>query len=153
MYLRVAHRARLVLSVLVVKARRFWNITTGRQRMALQTKQIHLAYPEQTRIRRTVRSMATGTPLLLHRNMLECERTHGLGVAIRTHREFSCGSAQLPPNQSAVRVMAVAALNQPNIHPVSVRPGKFRFLGRMAAIAQKNLFVREQVITLGCVVW
>ena len=75
----------------------------------------------------------------LHRRMLKDEGTHSIGVALGTDCELSGSRADLVTGLRAVRIMAIAALYQPDVDTVTVGPGKLCFLRRMAAETQLRL--------------
>ena len=107
--------------------------------MALHAQQIDLAHPQQTRIARTMRSMASRATFLLHRNVLEGKRPHRLGMAIRADGELARSRPQLTFHKSSVWVMAIAALNQSHVHAMAVWPAELCLLRCVTAVAQQRL--------------
>ena len=75
----------------------------------------------------------------LHRRVFKDERTHCVGMALSADRKLTCGGTNLMSGLRAVRIMAVAALHQADVDPVTVRPGELSPLRRVAAIAQVGL--------------
>src|SRR6516165_3811373 len=89
------------------------------------------------------------TGLSLHRSVFEDKRTHGVGVALGAYRKLACGRTQLPANRCLVRVVAVAALNQPNIDAVPVRSSKLRLLRAVTTEAEGGLRLDQQEVNVG----
>ena len=84
----------------------------------------------------------------LHRSMLEDKRPHGVCMAFGADGELSGSGAHLAAGLSAMRVMAVAALDQSDIDAVPVRPGELGSLRSMAAVAQCGLRLDQQKIDI-----
>lgn len=96
-----------------------------------------------------MRRVATRATFLFHRDVLECERAHCFAMTVGANGKLAgCGS-QLPTHETAVWIMAVAALDQPNIDTMSVRAIEFRFLLCVAPITKQRLLILEQVVGLG----
>ena len=113
MDLRVAGCAVGVLRVLVVlRPGRFRRAYVVSQAVASQTKLIDRAEAQQTRIRRTVRRVASRASFCLYRRMFVSEWALFVGVAldatcVRTSRES--GLLQL---KSAMRIMTITATDR-----------------------------------------
>lgn len=142
----VTHGARLVLLRLVMRRPGWSESGIG---MALQTKQIHLTDAQKTRVGRSVRGMATRTAFGLDRHVLVQERALFFRVAAEAGGITARRFANLPQARSAVRVMAVVALDEPFIHAVVIGPGKLRALVRVAGIAKFRLLLHQQVFRFG----
>ena len=80
--------------------------------------------------------------------MFKDERPHGIGVALGANRELTGGSAHLTACLRSVGIVTVAALDKANIDPVPVRPRKFGFLGPMASIAQRRLWLFQHEVDI-----
>lgn len=97
-----------------------------------------------------MRHVARKTPFIrFDRSVLENEWSHGVRVTFGADRELPGGGSDLVTGLRAVRIVAVAALNEPDIYAMPVRPREFRFLCRMAAIAQSGLLFHQQKIHIG----
>ena len=81
--------------------------------------------------------------------MFEDERPHGVGVAFGADGELAGGYADLMAGLRAMRIVTVAALDESNVHPVTVRPCKLSFLRAMASEAQLRLRFDEHEIHIG----
>src|SRR5271166_4727264 len=81
--------------------------------------------------------------------MLKDKRPHGIGVALGTDRELSGSRPNLVAGLRAVRVVAVTALHQSRIDPVTVGPRELRFLRAMAPEAKLCLRFDEHEIHIG----
>ena len=86
-----------------------------------------------------MRHMTTGASLLLHRLVLEHKRAHGVAVAVCTNRKLSGRRAQLAARQRAMRIVAITALNQADIHAVPVGAGKFRSFPCVTSVTERWL--------------
>jgi len=85
----------------------------------------------------------------LHRSVLKHKGSHGVGVALCTDRELSCRSTNLMPRLCTVGIVAVAALNQSHLDPMSVRPGELGFLRSVASEAEVLLRFDQHEIYVG----
>jgi hypothetical protein len=104
----VAHGARLIFLRLVVCRP---DRPQTRKAMALQAQQIDLAHAQETRIRRAMRSMATGAAFGFDRHVLVHERALLVGMALVANRFSTLRGAHLAQSGRAVHVVAVAALD------------------------------------------
>lgn len=75
--------------------------------------------------------------------MLKTERTHLLGVALGAHFHSAIRLTQLVVMEAAMRVVAVAARNQPHVHAMPIGSRKLRLLLRVAAIAKLCLLFHQ----------
>ncbi len=75
--------------------------------------------------------------------MLEDERPHGVSVTFGANRELAGGGAHLVTGLSPMGIVAVGALDKPDIDTVTVRPGEFSSLRGMAPIAQRGLRLHQ----------
>ena len=80
--------------------------------------------------------------------MLEDEGAHRVGMAFGADRELSGGGPNLVTGFGAVRIMAVAALDEPDIDAMAIWPGKFGLLRGMTSIAQRRLRLRQHEINV-----
>ena len=115
--LRVTQRAGLILRGLVMEGGGARRIGEGR-RMARQAQQIHVADLEHVSIGRAVRRVAGFAAFDLHRLMLEYKRPALIRMAGVANRVLRRRSAHLLGCDGAVRVMAIAALDQTLVHAV-----------------------------------
>ena len=128
MNLRVAGRAVGVLRVLVVlRPGRFRRADVVRQAVASQTKLIDRAVTKQTRIRRTVRRVASRASFSLYRRMFVSERTLFVGVTLNATCVRACCQPGLLQFKATVRIMAIAALYGAFKNFVMERLGEVRF--------------------------
>jgi hypothetical protein len=74
--------------------------------------------------------------------VLENEGTHGVRVTFGANCELSGSGPYLVPYLGAVRIVAVAALNQAYIHPMPEGPSELGFLRSVTAITQFRLRFR-----------
>ena len=97
-----------------------------------------------------MRRVAGKTALIgLHGSVLENEWAHGVGMALGTNRKLTGSSSHLMTGPAAVRIVAVAALDESNVNPMAVRPREFRLLRGMAAVAQGSLRLYQKKIDFG----
>ena len=116
--------------------------------MTLQAQQIDLAHPQKTRIRGTMRRVATGAAFGLDRNMFVHERTSSIGVALDAGSVSARQGLDLAKRGSAMNVMAVTAMNESLIYAMVIGPGKLGFSRGMARIALRELFLDEEMLWL-----
>ena len=96
-----------------------------------------------------MRRVATSTAFLFHRDVFECEGAHDFGMTVCANWKLpGCGS-QLPTHETAMRIVAVAALDQPDIDTMAIGAAEFRFFLGMASITQQRLLIFEKVVRLG----
>lgn len=140
---RVTHCASLILGCLVMR----WPIGSLRgERVTLQAQQVHLAHPKQAWVCGTVRRVATAAAFRFHRHMLVYKRSPGIGVALSAGRVSAGQSFHLPQGCGAMRVVAVAALDQALIDPVVIGFRKIGLGRGVAAIALLRLFLNQQIL-------
>lgn len=97
-----------------------------------------------------MRRVAGKTALIgFHGSVLENERPHGVRMALGANRKLPGGRSHLVTGLGAVRIVAVAALDESDINTMPVRPREFRLLGGMAAVAQGSLRFYQKKIDLG----
>lgn len=98
-----------------------------------------------------MRHMAVqATFLSLDRRVLEDERPYGVGVALGADGELTGGGAHLAAHLGPMGIMTVAALYEPDIDPMAVRPGELSPLRTVTSVAQLSLrFDEEEVDILG----
>jgi len=60
--------------------------------------------------------------------VLENERPHRIRMALGTNRELTGGSSHLVAGLGAVRIVAVAALDESGVNPVPIGPRELRLL-------------------------
>jgi hypothetical protein len=82
-------------------------------------------------------------------SVLENERPHRIRMALGTNRELTGGSSHLVAGLGAVRIVAVAALDESGVNPVPIGPRELRLLRGMAAVTQGSLRFRQQKIDIG----
>lgn len=135
----VAHGAGLIFLRLIMER---WNCRRGRinrQRMALEAKQIDIAAPQKAGIRGAMGRMACDAPFSFDRGMFKDERSCLVGVTGKTYGVLGSSRTQLSREETAVRIMAVAACDQSLVHTMVIRLGKVRFDFKVAAITQLRL--------------
>ena len=104
----VAHGASLILLGLVM----YWSRGSLRRKgMALQTKQVHLADPQQSRVRGSMGGVATGTTLSFHWHVFVDEGAALIGVALGTNEIPVRQFAHLPQPGGAMDVVTITALH------------------------------------------
>ena len=82
----------------------------------------------------------------LNRRVLKDKWAHGIGVALGADGELSRRRPHLVPSLCSVRIMAIAALDKPHIHTMTIRPREFRLLGRMASVAKLGLRLHQHEV-------
>ena len=78
--------------------------------------------------------------------MLKDEGSHGVGMALGADRKLPGGGPNLVSGLSAVRIVAVAALHQAGIHPVTEGARELRLLRRMTSEAEFRLRFDEHEV-------
>ena len=111
MYLHVADGASLVLICLVMKRWRARRREIHGRRVALQAEAVHVVARQQARIRRSVRKMAHGTALSLDGRMLVNPWPDRIDVTLGADRVLRRTLLQHLRLESAMRVVAVTALD------------------------------------------
>lgn len=138
----VAQSARLVLVRLVVPTCR----TYRRIGVTLEAEQVHSADFQHPWVSRTVRTMTALTSLGFHRDMLVDERPLFVCVALVANLISTWQGADLTQVGSAVRIVAVAALDESFIDSVVIGPAEIRACRSMTAITKLGLFLNQQVL-------
>ena len=154
MDLRVAQRARLIFGGLVV-IRSHWPArgSVHVRRMATEAQEVDVVHLEQTRIGRAMRRVAGQAALVgLYGSVFENERTHGVGVALGADRELPGRGTHLVTHLCPVRIVTVAALDEPDIDAVTIGSRELGLLGCMASIAQAGLRLHQQEIDVSGIV-
>lgn len=95
--------------------------------MALQAQHIDLAYAQETRVRGAMGRMATGAAFRFDRHMLIHKGSARIGMALHASGIAAGQRLGLAKRGSAVHVVAIAAMNQPFVHAMVIRPGKLSF--------------------------
>ena len=132
----VTQRASLIFLRLVMKSWCRRRSGIDRQRMALQAHQVHLAALQQARIRRSMRSVAGYAALYLDRRMLVHKRPGLFCVALKAHRILRGSGPQLARQESAMRIMAIAALHEPFVNTMVKSARELLLCFEMAAVAK-----------------
>ena len=107
--------------------------------MALQAKQVDVAQLQHVGIRSTVRHMAGLTSIDFHRLVFENEGSLLVGVALEADRILRGGGPHLFGAYCTVHVVAIAALDQPFIHPMMEGHIELGLLLQMAGVAKFGL--------------
>src|SRR5271169_609855 len=81
--------------------------------------------------------------------MLENERPHGVGMTLGAHGELPGSGTHLMANLCAVRIMAVAALDESGIDTVPIWPRELGLFGSMAPETEFGLRLYEHEIDVG----
>jgi len=76
--------------------------------------------------------------------MFENERSHLVSVALGANRELTGGSSHLVTGLGAVRIVTVAAQNQPLVHTMVEGHAELGLLLQMAGIAKLRLSFYQQ---------
>ena len=100
--------------------------------MTLQAEQVHVAQFQHVGIWSPVCQMARLAPVHFYRRVFEHKRPLLVRVALEADRILCRGSPHLFGFHCAVDVVAIAALDQPFIHPMMERHIELRFLLEMA---------------------
>ena len=112
--------------------------------MALQAEQVDLASAQQARIRRAMWRMTGDAALGLHRRVLESERPGLVGMAVEANHVLrGCGS-ELMRQETAVRIVAVVAGDEPFVDAMMERFGKVGFDLQVAGVAELRHDVFQQ---------
>jgi len=114
--------------------------------VALQALKVDLTYTKQPRVRRSMRSMATATPVGLHWYVFINERTSLIGMALDTGGIAVRHSPHLTKSGSAMNVVTVNTLNQSLVYAMMERFKEVRLRGSMAPIAELRLFFSQQML-------
>ena len=144
----MAHGARLVLGgLVVVRSHGPAGSSIHVGRMTTEAEEVDVVDLQHARIRGSMRSVAGKAALLgLHRSMLEDERPHGVGVTLRANGELPCRGPHLMAGLRPVRIVTVAALDQPNINAMAVRPRELRLLRRMTSVTEFRLRLHQHEV-------
>jgi hypothetical protein len=120
-------------------------------RMATEAEEVDVVDLEQARIGGTVWRVAGEAALVsLHRSVFEDERPHGVSVALGADRELTRRGTHLMTHLCPVRIMTIAALYQPAIDAMAIRPGELGSLCGVASEAQISLgFYQQKIDILG----
>jgi len=78
--------------------------------------------------------------------MLKDEGAHGVGVTFGADGKLACGCPNLVTCLRTVRIMTVAALDESNVHPVTVGPREFRFLRSVTTKTQVRLRLHQHEV-------
>ena len=70
-------------------------------------------------------------------------------MTVCANRKLAGCRSQLLIHETAVWIVAVAALDQPNIDTMAIGAVEFRFFLGMASITQQRLLIFEKVVRLG----
>ena len=82
-------------------------------------------------------------------SVLKHERAHGIGVAFGADGKLACCGADLMPDLRSVGIMAIAALHQSDIDPMTIRTRELSLLRGMASKAQLGLRFDQHEIYIG----
>ncbi len=150
MDLRVAHGARLILGGLVViRPYRPARSSVHVWCMATEAKEVDVIDLKQTRISGSVRRVTgQATFIGLYRGVFEDEWAHGVGVTLGAHRKLPGRGTHLVADFSPVRVMAVTALYESDVHAVTIGPGELGLLCCMTSKAQLSLWLLQHEIDI-----
>jgi len=140
----MAESASLVLRGLVVEAWGGRRSDAPIQGVAADAQQIDLVQLEHPLVCRAVRRMANGATLELG-FVLVHEGALLVSVALVANFVVAVGSAKLVGQETTVRIVAVATLEQPFVYAVVKRPGELGANIEVAAIAEfrRRFFQQE----------
>src|SRR5580692_1336501 len=136
---RVAQNTGLEKARLIVESRSSRRTAEGGVRVALQTKQVHIAQLEHMGIGSSVGQVAGLAPIDFDRLVLEDERPLLIGVTFETDGVLRGTRAHLLGLHRAVYVVAIAALDQAFVHPGVERHVELSLLLKMASVAELGL--------------
>ena len=91
-----------------------------------------------------MRHVTSSTAFSLDRQMFVYKRALGFGMTLETDCLLCRGCAELMWSSCAVDVVTVAALDQPLIDTVPIRPAEFSLLFRVTSIAEGWLRIDEE---------
>ena len=114
--------------------------------MTLVAQHVDVRHVQQARILRAVRTVARRASFRLDRGMLVNERPTHIRVALGADLVLIGRGPQVIVPEGTVHVVAVAALDQPLIHPVMERHAERRLYVTVALIAERRLRGLEQVL-------
>jgi len=114
--------------------------------MTLVAQHVDVRHVQQARILRAVRTVARRASFRLDRGMLVNERSTHIRVALGADLVLIGRGPQVIVPEGTVHVVAVAALDQPLIHPVMERHAERRLYVTVALIAERRLRGLEQVL-------
>jgi len=112
--------------------------------VALQTEHVDVAEFQQVGVRRSVRDVAGSAALNLYRRVLEYKWAMLVHVALEADRVLRGRQAHLLGQFGAVRIMAIAALDQTLVDAVVKGHGELRLLLEVAGVAKLRLRLGEQ---------
>lgn len=135
----MTHGASLVLLRLIVKRGNSRRRGIYRQRVALKAEQVYLTAFQQPRIRRPMRRMTNYASFRFHRSVLEHKWTGLVGVTGEANLILSRRGAELPGQESAVRIVAISASNQPFVHSMMKGFGELWLDLVVASVAKHGL--------------
>jgi len=81
--------------------------------------------------------------------MLEDEGSHRVGMALGADGELAGGGAHLVANLASMRIVAIAALDQPNVYAMPEGSSELGFLRSVAAIAELSLRLHQHEVHVG----
>ena len=140
----VANDARLILHRLIVEGRNARGCKVWRWRMALHAQRVDVGAVEQARIGAAVRRVAGGAAFGLDNVVLIHKRASRFGMALAANSVLLRGGLAALFLKSAVRVVAIRALNQSLVHLVVEGHGKLRLDVGVALEAECRLGSLEQ---------
>ena len=114
MNLGVADRACLVLVGLIMERRNAGSLPSCINGVTPQAQKVHVVNLQQTRVGRSMRCVAVKATLArLDRCVLKHKRAHRVRVAFCADLELARSGTQLVAGLGPMRVVAIAALDQP----------------------------------------
>lgn len=114
--------------------------------MALQAQQVDVAQPQHVRVRAAMCQVARLASVDLYRRMLVHKRALLVRVTLEADRILRRVGPHLLRPHCPVRIVAVAALNEPLIHAVMERHFELRLLLEVAGVAKLGLRLCEQEV-------
>jgi len=144
----VAQRACLIFLRLVVERGGCGRAGINVERMAFEAHQIYLAAFQQSRVGRAVGRMAGDAAFGLHHRVLVDKWPCLFGMAFEAQGILRRSGAQLAGQESAVRVVAVAALHESFIDAVVKRTIELLFGFKVTAVTKLRLAFLHQKLTL-----
>src|SRR5689334_631272 len=135
----MTRRARLILHRLVMERGNTRGCRVDRQRVTFKAEQVHLTALQQTRIRRSVWGVTDHATFRLHGSMFEDERACLVCMAAKANLILGRGRAKLTREESAVRIVTIAAGHQTFVYSMVHWFGKLRLDFGMAVVAEHGL--------------
>lgn len=147
----VAEGAGLVFLSLIVERRRGRCPGVDVEGMALEAHKVDLTALEKTRVRGTVRGMASGAAFGFYDWVLVDKRSGLFGVALEADGVLRSRGAQLTIEKSAVRIVTIATLHEPFVYAVMKCAIELLFRFEVTGVTKLRLFLLQQRFRFFCI--